>query len=32
LAAKNHFLRGVMAGKKVFVLGSEDELAKLVAK
>jgi DNA-binding transcriptional ArsR family regulator len=32
LAAKNHFLRSVMAGKKVFVLGSEDELAKLVAK
>ena len=32
LAAKNHFLRSVMAGKKIFVLGSEDELAKLVAK
>jgi len=32
LATGNHFLRGVMAGKKVFVLGSEDELAKLVAK
>ena len=32
LAAKNHFLRGVMAGKKIFVLGSEDEFAKLVAK
>jgi predicted nucleotidyltransferase len=32
LAAKNHFLRGVMTGKKVFVLGSEDEFAKLVAK
>ncbi len=32
LAAKNHFLRSVMAGKKVFVLGSEDELAKLVTK
>jgi predicted nucleotidyltransferase len=32
LAAKNHFLHGVMDGKKVFVLGSEDELAKLVAK
>jgi predicted nucleotidyltransferase len=32
LAAKNHFLRSVMAGKKVFVLGSEDEFAKLVAK
>jgi predicted nucleotidyltransferase len=32
LAAKNHFLRSVMAGQKVFVLGSEDELRKLVAK
>jgi predicted nucleotidyltransferase len=32
LAAGNHFLRSVMAGKKVFVLGSEDELRKLVAK
>jgi predicted nucleotidyltransferase len=32
LATGNHFLRGVLAGKKVFVLGSEDELAKLVAK
>jgi uncharacterized protein len=32
LAAGNHFLRSVMAGKKVFVLGSEDELGKLVAK
>ena len=32
LGAKNHFLRGVMAGKKIFVLGSEDEFAKLVAK
>ena len=32
LAAGNHFLRSVMAGKKVFVLGSEDELRKLAAK
>jgi uncharacterized protein len=32
LAAGNHFLHSVMAGKKVFVVGSEDELAKLVAK
>ena len=32
LAAKNHFLRSVMAGQKVFVLGSEDELRKLAAK
>jgi predicted nucleotidyltransferase len=31
-AAKNHFLRSVMADKKLFVLGSEDDLAKLVAK
>jgi uncharacterized protein len=31
-AAGNHFLRSVMAGQRVFVLGSEDELAKLVAK
>jgi predicted nucleotidyltransferase len=32
LGAGNQFVRSVMAGKKVFVLGSEDELAKLVAK
>jgi predicted nucleotidyltransferase len=32
LAAKNHFLHSVMVGKKIFVLGSEDKLAKLVAK
>jgi predicted nucleotidyltransferase len=32
LDAGNHFLRSVMADKKVFVLGNEDELAKLVAK
>jgi predicted nucleotidyltransferase len=32
LTAKNHFLRSVMAGQKVFVLGSEDELRKLAAK
>jgi uncharacterized protein len=31
-AAGNHFLRKVTTGKKVFVLGSEHELAKLVAK
>lgn len=30
LAAGNHFLRSVMAGKKLFVLGSENELAELV--
>jgi uncharacterized protein len=32
IAAGNHFLRSVMAAKKIFVLGSEDELEKLVAK
>lgn len=32
LAAKNHFLRAVMKEKKLFVLGSEHELAKLAAK
>jgi predicted nucleotidyltransferase len=32
LAARNHFLRSVMKEKKLFVLGSEDELAKLAAK
>jgi predicted nucleotidyltransferase len=30
LAAGNHFLRSVMAGKKLFVVGTENELAKLV--
>src|ERR1017187_6093273 len=29
LAAGNHFLRSVMEGKKLFVLGAENELAKL---
>ena len=29
LAAGNHFLRSVMEGKKLFVLGTENELAKL---
>lgn len=32
IADGNHFLRSIVAGKKVFVLGSEDEFAKLVAK
>lgn len=32
LAAGNHFLRSVMKEKKLFVLGSEHELAKLAAK
>ena len=32
LAAGNHFLRSVMREKKLFVLGSEDELAKLASK
>jgi len=32
LAAGNHFLRAVMRDKKLFVLGSENELAKLAAK
>ena len=32
LAAKNHFLHSVMADKKLFVLGSEDDLAKLAAQ
>jgi uncharacterized protein len=32
LAARNHFLRAVMKEKKLFVLGSEHELAKLAAK
>ncbi len=32
LAAGNHFLRSVMKEKKLFVVGSEHEFAKLVAK
>jgi predicted nucleotidyltransferase len=32
LAAGNHFLRSVMEGKKLFVLGAENELAKLAEK
>jgi predicted nucleotidyltransferase len=32
LRAGNHFLRRVMAEKKLFVLGTENELAKLAAK
>jgi predicted nucleotidyltransferase len=32
LAAGNHFLRSVMSGQKVFIVGSEDELRKLVRK
>ena len=32
LAAGNHFLRSVMKEKKLFVVGTEDELAKLAAK
>ncbi len=32
LAGGNHFLRSVMKDKKLFVLGSEHELAKLAAK
>jgi uncharacterized protein len=32
LAAGNHFLRSVMREKKLFVLGTEDELAKLASK
>ncbi len=32
LAGGNHFLRSVMKDKKLFVLGTEDELAKLAAK
>jgi len=32
LAAGNHFLRSVMKEKKLFVLGTEHELAKLAAK
>jgi len=32
LAAGNHFLRNVMKGKKLFVFGTENELAKLASK
>ena len=32
LAAGSHFLRSVMKEKKFFVLGTEDELAKLASK
>lgn len=32
LASGNHFLRSVMKEKKLFVLGTENELAKLVTK
>jgi len=32
LAAGNHFLRSVMKQKKLFVLGTENELAKLASK
>lgn len=32
LAAGNHFLRSIMKEKKLFVLGTEHELAKLAAK
>ena len=32
LASGNHFLRSVMKEKKVFVLGTENELAKLASK
>jgi uncharacterized protein len=32
LASGNHFLRGVMKEKKLFVLGTENELAKLASK
>ena len=32
LASGNHFLKSVMKDKKIFVLGSQSELAKLVAK
>lgn len=32
LAARNHFLHAVMKDKKVFVVGSQEELAKLAAK
>jgi hypothetical protein len=32
LAAGNHFLRSVMKEKRLFVLGTENELAKLASK
>jgi len=32
LVAGNHFLRSVMKGKRLFVLGTENELAKLASK
>lgn len=32
LAAGNHFLRSVMSEKKIFVLGTENELAELASK
>jgi predicted nucleotidyltransferase len=32
LRSGNHFLNSVMRGKKVFIVGSEDELRKLSAK
>jgi DNA-binding transcriptional ArsR family regulator len=32
LRAGNHFLRSVMKGKKLFILGTDRELAKLAAK
>lgn len=32
LASGNHFLRGLMKEKKLFVLGTENELAKLASK
>ena len=32
LASGNHFLRSVMKEKKLFVLGTENELAKLGSK
>ncbi len=32
LRAGNHFLRSVMREKKIFLLGTEDELAKLASE
>lgn len=32
VAARNHFLNSVMRDKKIFLIGSEDELTKLAAK
>jgi predicted nucleotidyltransferase len=32
LATGNYFLRGVMSGKKLFVIGTQNELRKLAAK